>query len=482
MNEKPSLNWFRNLAGTWGWSFVAAAAFSAANCTLATAPLILIYLFALMQLAGGDTWRQAFYPGLGVGLIIAATHLTFFWTIFSGGALALWLVFAVWIGIFAVAARFCLRTFGNWGWFMAPVLWMGLEYFRSELYPLKFSWLSPGYTFSGGAGQVWIRCLGTYGVGAWISVLAALAAVAWRRQKAAGLGVLAIGILLLGLPGILSIKSIQSTGKHLKLAGVQLEFPTEREVITCLTAAIRHHPEIELIVLPEYTLGEAPSSSLKGWCRTNRTYIIVGGKDPVPPNHFRNTAYVISPAGEIAFKQAKCTPIQFFKDGLPADHQQLWKSPWGKIGICICYDLSYTRVTDVLARLGAQALIVPTMDVVDWGRRQHELHARIAPARAVEYGLPVFRLASSGISQNVNKLGKVDSTAGFPGQGELLLGEICLGPEAVLPLDRQLAPGAVLLSLGFIGAGAMKRLTARPKPRAAEPSTPLIEQTMVGKS
>jgi apolipoprotein N-acyltransferase len=54
------------------------------------------------------------------------------------------------------------------------------------------------------------------------------------------------------------------------------------------------------------------------------------------------------------------------------------------IGICICYDLSYSRVTDRLLRLGAQALIVPTMDLIDWGRRQHELHARVAPMRAAE--------------------------------------------------------------------------------------------------
>ena len=66
-------------------------------------------------------------------------------------------------------------------------------------------------------------------------------------------------------------------------------------------------------------------------------------------------------------------PIQFFKDGFPAREQKLWDSPWGKIGICICYDLSYTRVTDELVRLGANALIVPTMDIIDWGRNQHEV-------------------------------------------------------------------------------------------------------------
>ncbi len=45
------------------------------------------------------------------------------------------------------------------------------------------------------------------------------------------------------------------------------------------------------------------------------------------------------------FKQAKSVPIEFFQDGRPAAEQRLWHSPWGNLGICICYDLSYSRVT-----------------------------------------------------------------------------------------------------------------------------------------
>ena len=132
---------------------------------------------------------------------------------------------------------------------------------------------------------------------------------------------------------------------------------------------------------------------------------------PGAGGNFYDTAFVVGPDGDIVFRQVKAVPIQFFKDGLPAPEQKLWNSPWGKIGICVCYDLSYTRVTDRLVKLGAEALIVPTMDVVDWGQAQHELHGRIAPARATEYGLPIFRLASSGISQSVDCAGHVTATA-----------------------------------------------------------------------
>ena len=171
---------------------------------------------------------------------------------------------------------------------------------------------------------------------------------------------------------------------------------------------------------------------------------------------FFNSAFVVGSNGEGVFQQAKSVPIQFFKDGLPASEQKVWNSPWGKIGICICYDLSYTRVTDELVRQGAQLLIVPTMDVEFWGRHQHELHARVAPVRAAEYGIPIFRVASSGISQAVTGSGQVVAQTRMPGNGDILAAKLRLPIRDSLPLDRWLAPictgetGVVLAALLFL--------------------------------
>jgi len=206
-----------------------------------------------------------------------------------------------------------------------------------------------------------------------------------------------------------------------------------------------------VIVLPEYTSNGEPSAALKDWCRQHQKFLIVGGKDSSPGTNYFNTAFVISTNGEIVFKQVKSVPIQFFKDGLPATEQKVWDSPWGKIGICICYDLSYTRVTDELVRQGAEMLLVPTMDVADWGRHQHELHARVAPVRAAEYRIPIFRVASSGISQGVRWSGQVQSTAPFESDGEILFfGPSLHGFKGSLPLDRWLAPFCVVVTSGFV--------------------------------
>jgi predicted amidohydrolase len=206
---------------------------------------------------------------------------------------------------------------------------------------------------------------------------------------------------------------------------------------------------------------------VKAWCREHKRYVVIGGKEPVGSNNFYNTAFVIGPSGEVVFRQTKAVPIQFFKDGLPALHQAVWESPWGKIGICICYDLSYTRVTDRLVREGARLIVAPTMDVEDWGKRQHELHARIAPIRAAEYRVPIFRLASSGISQAVEATGRVVASAPCPGQGAMIAAKLALPLSGQLPLDRWLAPlssGVTAVAIALL-SGQRILAKARRKPR-----------------
>src|ERR1017187_9106050 len=222
-----------------------------------------------------------------------------------------------------------------------------------------------------------------------------------------------------------------------------MEFPLPGVLPKALNKALAKNPDARIFVLSEYALDGPVPDSLKQWCREHARFLIVGGKDPLGADNFYDTAFVVSTNGEIVFQQVKSVPIEFFKDGLPAPKQEVWNSPWGKIGICICYDLSYTRVTDRLVKQGAQLLIVPTMDVEDWGRHQHELHARVAPVRATEYGIPIFRLASSGISQAVAGGGDVIAKTSFPGSLDILSATLRLPPKGSLPLDRFLAPVCV---------------------------------------
>jgi apolipoprotein N-acyltransferase len=401
---------------------------------------MLVYLFCAAELTRADTGKAAFRSGLILGLLVFAPKLTFFYTIFGALAAALWLVLAFWHGLFVVLGRWVRMRFSP----MAAVvllaaLWTGIEYFRSELYYLKSSWFAPGYFF----GPL-LKGVGVYGMGFLLMLAAALVSLRGKNRFLAwAVPGLAIAIYVIWQ----SVTWAEVRGQRpVRVAGVQMEFPVELEVPAKLDALIAMAPETELIVLSEYTFDGPPTQKVREWCRKNRKYLVVGGRDPIEGTNYYNTAFVVGTNGEVVFKQAKSVPIQFFADGKPAAEQKVWDSPWGKIGICICYDLSYRRVVDGLVRQGAKALIVPTMDVIDWGAKQHELHARVAPVRAAEYGIPIFRVASSGISQLVDARGTVLESAPCPGEGAMIFGSLYLNGRAAVPWDAMVAPVCVGVS------------------------------------
>ena len=87
------------------------------------------------------------------------------------------------------AMRRARLRFGNvWGVLLIPFLWTGLEYFRSELYYLRFSWFNVGYAFSSSPNSVPLNQLGMYGIA--FLLMAAFAAIELmpkqRRMIASG--------------------------------------------------------------------------------------------------------------------------------------------------------------------------------------------------------------------------------------------------------------------------------------------------------
>ncbi len=448
--------------GLMAFTGCAALCFHAAYATPWLSFMIVGNLVCLLQLTRAATWRRAFYSGFVAGLAAVAVQLTCFWSLFGPPAIALWAILAFWTGLFVALARLVLLRLGPIpGGCLIPFLWTGLEYFRSELYYLRFSWLSIGFTFSETGLRPLFHSLGMYGVG-FLAVSFALLFLPPRPGRRLLLTRIAFVslVLILGNLGLALGKHGAIRATTVSVAGIQMEFPTTTEVVEHLEALIKSRPETELVVLSEYTFDGPVPEPVKRWCALRKKYLVVGGKDPAPKADFFDTAFVVDPSGQIVFRQAKAVPIQFFKDGLPAEEQRLWDSPWGKIGMCVCYDLSYARVVDPLVTMGAQALVVPTMDIVDWGKREHQLHGRVAPIRSAEYGIPVFRVASSGISQHTDASGGVLARAGFPGRNELVVGNLVLASKGSLPLDRWLAPisvGVTALIGIWLMAGAARR-------------------------
>jgi len=457
-----------------------AAAFHLAFMVPALCWLVLAYLGCLFALRRLATARQAFYVGLAIGLGVFVPQMGFLWTIFQAAAIPLWLILALFHAVFLLTLnRVEFRLGTKWAVILAPVLWCGIEYFRSEVWWLRFAWFTAGSAMDNK--HFVPSYLGVYGNGFYAAALVAwshpLQGLIYRQIKREKLAWMASFTLLYAADRILKPRGTVEGNAGIQVAGLQLEFPAVPDVLTGLDKLAKAHPDAELLMLSEYTFADGPPpQSVKTWCLRNGKWLVVGGKQPIEtssrrgdeadaPTHaplrlltsaatkerFYNTAFVISTNGEVVFTQVKSRPIQFFNDGEPAPSQRVWDSPWGKLGIAICYDASYRQVTDELIRQGAVALLIPTMDVEAWGEYQHRLNARMARIRAVEHRVPIFRVASSGISQIVDRNGREVATAPFPGQGEMLAGELrWLGRGGTVPLDDWLAPACTWATGGIV--------------------------------
>ena len=449
---------FRNMTwrATLALTVTSLAAFEVAYETAWGSPAVVVYLGCLFALAWVKSTRLACYLGMLIGTVLAALQLTFMFDIFGPAAVGLWMILGVWTGLFLLLSRIVVARWPVWGAIWIPILWVAVEYFRSELYYLRFSWGIPAWAVGNGPWKIGLSC-GVYGM----SGLVMAAFVVFRHAKnwrvlAAGVG---LAIVFTWQSGDLIYSETAGGPTGPKLVGIQLESVTPEVVLASLMQAGSEHPDADMFVFSEYTFGGPIPDEIREWCDNNDKFLVAGGKQPVDEEGaFVNTVYVVGPTGEVEFQQGKSVPIQFFNDGLPAPQQQVWNSPWGKIGFAICYDLSYSRVVDRLVERGAEALIVPAVDAQDWGAHEHLLHARIAPARSYEYRIPIFRLASSGISQLVDATGRELERSSFPGQGEKIVGRLPMGSRCRLPIDRYLVIPAVLATAALLFWLAMKDL------------------------
>ena len=448
-----------NKGGMWSvltWVIVGIVGFEIAYHSERAWFLALLLPLALIRIAELRLPASAFRVAFGMGMVIYGAELLFYHNIFSYGAVALWAVLALWLGLFAVLLSAGFRSHRReLVLALAPFVWTGIEFARSELYPLRFTWVIPGFAVDPtGSGQ-FLGWLGVYGIG---FVLAVIAALFWWARPALRVrfSVLVAVILILVETATDRLASVEQQETGLNVAGIHLVEGVTVERIAQLDGLLERHPDTELVVVGEYTFAGEPEPEFLEWCRENEMHLVAGGMERVKGAGEFNTAFVIGPDGEVVFKQAKSVPIQFFDDGLPARKQELWDSPWGKIGVAICYDLSYRQVMDRLVRQGARLLVIPTLDELSWGEQEHRQHARVAPMRAAEYKLSIARVGSSGISQLVAPGGLVIDQTRFPGPPDEVAGVLPVAPAGRIPIDFILAPvcsgiaGLIVLRLLFI--------------------------------
>lgn len=146
--------------------------------------------------------------------------------------------------------------------------------------------------------------------------------------------------------------------------------------------------------LPAFT---ALSKELGLWSLLGSLPIAVGG------GRVANRGYLIDPDGAIAARYDK---VHLFDVDLPSGEQYresatiepggdavLGETPWGKIGMSICYDLRFPQLFRTLAQAGASILTVPAAFTKITGEAHWHVLLR---ARAIENGCFVIAPCQCG--------------------------------------------------------------------------------------
>lgn len=390
---------------------------------LAWTALVPLFFAALRSASPG----RAAFLGAVTGAFFYPAALSWMTNIFNPAvSLLFWAIFALWLALHAALLKFLWDRVGaagrgQWGellWtLLAGAAWAGLEYFRSEAWPLACPWLGLGYSQMSAAPvlqtmSVW----GVYGLSAFIaSVNAAWVLLLQRRYLAPILAVFLCAVVSAwGRERLASFDA--DAGRPVKAALLQdetLDLESLLELSLSPAAA-----GVDLLVWPEYAFymkgGEEEkysaliSGRLKG--RYPVSLIASGVQDPdeVAAGRGANFVLALGPRGENYGRYDKLHPVPFVDDGLtPNPAPAPVSTPLGRLGVQICYDLAFEDGPRKVTVKGAEILLSPTKDPMRWGLKQHLQHSDMSAARAVETGLWILRPATSGISQIIDPLGEV---------------------------------------------------------------------------
>lgn len=373
-------------------------------------PLLVVALVPLLlAMQGVPTPREAFYLGILHGVALYAGTIYWLFRIFTAAAIPLFYILALFTGVFCILLRALFRR--EWSpWVTVPLIamcWTGLEFYRSELFILRFPWISTGSAL----GPTWLSPLvGVYG--ATFLIVLATAGLFYRKTwwPAAAL---AVGVLALGVfrPGKMELGDQEG----FPVAIVQSEEGNLDAYADLTQSVAADHPA--LVVWPEYSLPydvrriPGDMKRLLALGTDLDATLVVGTQTVIGPGakEWRNTALTLNGSGVLG-EYYKARPVHFFNDGIAGTVFDPIMTPLGAIGTPVCFDCDNASVTRAITARGAECFAVPIFDSQSWGAIQHEQHAALIRLRAAENARWFACAASSGVSQIIDPHGQVHAS------------------------------------------------------------------------
>lgn len=441
------------------------------------------FLLVLPRMSADQVWLCGMvlglaYYGVALAWLYQLSHLF--------GAIFLF-EFAVLLGLAFRVARLLMERFGTAAMVWAvPLMFVGQEVLRSEGLPrLRFAFGAWGYSQ---AHNLWAAQIASIGGVYFVSGLLVLVSASlaygvivrtWRPAAVSVAAVLA--------PGVIAQPRDYIAMEHVPVACVQGEYLGYPQYGQLVAEALRAAQQPKFVVMPEHALvdlypeNDPAIEMLAALAKQHGAYVCAAGdtRDPGGPCPFDNVAWLIGPDGRIVARQLKAVPIPLFRDGNPARWQEVAPTPYGRVGMYICYDGTFTDVPRRLVDLGAEVLLAPVMDVEDWPEQQRQQHADLAIFRAIELRRCVVRAASSGISQVIDATGCVTAVRTKEQGPGVLAGSVYFNGERTLFVRGGwvFAPAAGATFLGTVvvltAASVRKRMVERMRRRRSMTADPM---------
>lgn len=152
------------------------------------------------------------------------------------------------------------------------------------------------------------------------------------------------------------------------------------------------------------------------------------------PTGMHDTALMVGPDENEVGRRAKMHPVggeldYGFTAG-PADFP-VFETPYGKVGIGVCYDYHFLDVVRNLARSGADIILMPTDDDFNHNPWFPAFHASDAVFRAVEHRVAFATSGTNGISIIVDPYGRIVAQSGV-NKREVVNGGVFTAPGQTL--------------------------------------------------
>lgn len=121
------------------------------------------------------------------------------------------------------------------------------------------------------------------------------------------------------------------------------------------------------LVAESFPQGEA-LTLLAQLAKKHRLYLVGGSLPELSNGRFYNSSFIFDPQGELVARHRKIhlfdvelERLEFKESSVfsPGTSPTLFETPWGKIGVMICYDVRFPELSRHYALNGARMIVVP---------------------------------------------------------------------------------------------------------------------------